>query len=111
MYTIIVSANHQFQEPVRLMVVRLPSPLASQYFSHQHMIALLEHLQPELEREGLTDFYDLRLLFLPDGVPTLEQVWSRCRYDAPVEGALRLPSGVALWKAPARPLSLKTIVL
>lgn len=110
--TILVSAAERHEEAHNLMVVELASPLAGLgVLSQQEMLALLEQLQPELERMRLVDYETLTLLFFLDGKPMVEQLWSRTPEGCPGAVPLAIGPGQKLWKLDTLEVSLKTISL
>lgn len=74
--TVLVAAAEKYEQPIDLAAVELQSVNLRKGLTREQMSQLLENLQPALESQRLVDYDMLRLTYLIDGVPKLEQRWA-----------------------------------
>jgi hypothetical protein len=115
--TILVSGREKHEalaETVDLLAVQLPSPLDTTALSQQQVQAIMDRVEPELHRLEFEDrlrTYELKLVFLVDGLPAFQRSWSNTPLGLEGETSLRLTSGDRLFISVPKELSFKSVVL
>lgn len=96
--SILVSVGMPGEESYNLLVVNVPDTYgSSDCLTRAQLRDLVEQLQPMLEPAGMADFERLTLVYIENGVPSFEHLWSTTRPMALDPFGVELGPDRTLW--------------
>lgn len=110
--SILVSVGMPGEESYNLAVVNVPGTQGDiQCLTEVQLQDLLEQMQPMLQAAGMASFERLKLVYIEDGVPSFEHIWSTQRPMALDPFSVELSPGHTLWLNSTFTGSFETITL